>query len=100
MPFGRSAIQSNVIALFLLQQRRRMPNEKDRRHFRAAAERASTGSARVKLAHLAARFVITALVRRLPMRFVLHVSANFLRYVHFDKELLEIRGRPLPVEMN
>jgi hypothetical protein len=40
MLFGRRAIQSNVIALFTLQQRRQMPNENDRRHFRAAAYRA------------------------------------------------------------
>jgi len=37
MPFGRSAIQSNVIALFMLQQRRQFPS------FPAALRHALTG---------------------------------------------------------
>ena len=40
MPFGRSAIQCNVITLFMLRERRRIRNQKGRRHLRAAAYRA------------------------------------------------------------
>jgi hypothetical protein len=38
MRLGRSANKSNLVAVFMLQQRK-AGNEEDRRHFRAAADR-------------------------------------------------------------